>query len=489
MVSDGLPISHLPRVYGALAMLCVALVAVVGHDLLLRDPDTWWHIKSGEWMVRNGRFPTTDPFSHSFAGQAWIAKEWLSQVMFFAAFSALGWTGVSLLVAVALALSTGALYRALAEDLAPAYALLGAAGGLLLASPTFTARPFLLSLPVAILWTHELFKAARAGRAPHPALLVLIVLWANLHAAFTIGLLIAGAAFVEAAITQRPRRAEVLYGWGLFLVLCPIASCIHPYGWKALLATWWLAGGNEAIPLITEWQPFNAQDMVAQEVALLVLLGASVIAGFRLSVARALLLVLLLHMALTHVRFICFLFPLLPVLAAPDMASQFPRCSAAHWRAQPRDRLERGIARFQWPLLAAIAGVFVLACGVQARLWSSVPPAERTMAGVLRTVNTLGITGHVFNAYDFGGPLIFHGIPTFIDGRSDQLFIHGFTTTFMSGPGTVAELAAAFRRYDITWSLLPPADHRNALIAQLPGWQRAYADGEVVIYRRAPLAP
>ena len=59
------------------------------------------------------RFPTVDSFSHTFAGQPWIAKEWLSQLLYFTAYSAAGWAGVMLLALAAFGLGTGALYWAL----------------------------------------------------------------------------------------------------------------------------------------------------------------------------------------------------------------------------------------------------------------------------------------------------------------------------------------------------------------------------------------
>ena len=48
---------------------------------LLADPDTHWHIAVGNWMLANGAVPTVDPFSFTFSGQPWIAKEWLSQLL------------------------------------------------------------------------------------------------------------------------------------------------------------------------------------------------------------------------------------------------------------------------------------------------------------------------------------------------------------------------------------------------------------------------
>ena len=48
---------------------------------LLGDPDTHWHIAVGNWMIAHGMAPVADPFSFTFRGEPWIAKEWLSQLL------------------------------------------------------------------------------------------------------------------------------------------------------------------------------------------------------------------------------------------------------------------------------------------------------------------------------------------------------------------------------------------------------------------------
>src|ERR1700747_1300593 len=30
-----------------------------------QDPDFWWHLRVGRWMVENGRLPSTDLFTHT----------------------------------------------------------------------------------------------------------------------------------------------------------------------------------------------------------------------------------------------------------------------------------------------------------------------------------------------------------------------------------------------------------------------------------------
>src|SRR5260370_36848555 len=52
-----------------------------GVGWLLTDSDTGWHIRAGEWILKNRRVPRTDLFSFTKAGQPWFAWEWLSDVL------------------------------------------------------------------------------------------------------------------------------------------------------------------------------------------------------------------------------------------------------------------------------------------------------------------------------------------------------------------------------------------------------------------------
>jgi len=475
-------IGQVRAAYGLLVLLLWAVFAAVWRQSLIGDPDIWWHITTGSWIWQHGAFPTTDPFSHSFAGAPWIAKEWLSQLLFYAGFTAAGWNGIMLVTAAAMALAAGALYWALSQYLSPLYAAAASTLGMALAGPALTARPHLLTLALAVIWTHQLLSASWKGRAPHLGLLILLVVWANLHAAFTLGIVIAAFAFLDFVERNRMARPGELVKWLVFIVLCPLVSLIHPYGWQAILSTWTVAGSNETVALIQEWQPFSAQDGVMQEAAMLIFIFVALTNGFRLGLARTLLLLFLLHMFLTHVRFVFLFFTLLPVIVAPEIARQFPRLSLDTWRMQRRDALEsRLIASFRPLAVLLVAGLAVVAF-LQALVLSTQPPAKVALSGALSFVKTRGISGNVFNHYNFGGPLIFNGIPTFIDGRTDRLFLGGFANTFMSGPATDWQLTEALRKYKIGWTLLPPGDARVASLNRMRGWQRVYSDKYAVIH-------
>lgn len=468
-------------VFGLFTALLWAGFLVVRRDDLLGDPDIWWHIRTGGWIWQNAAFPTVDRFSHSFAGQPWIAKEWLSQVLYFAAFSAGGWQGVALLSVAGVVLAAVALFVALSRNLNPLYAAAGAVSGIALALPALVARPHLLSLVFAIWWTQQLFASSWQGMAPRWWLLLVLVLWANLHAAFTLGFGIAGFAFLDFLERWRLTRPDELRRWLLFLLLCPVASLVHPYGWHAMWATLTVAVGNETVPLINEWQAFNAQDSLPQLAALLLMLFAALATGFRLGLARTLLVVLLLYLSLTHVRFIFLFFPLLPIIVAPELARQFPRLSLDTWQAAPRDAFERRVIAHAGPVaalcLAGLAGLALLL-----PFLATAPPESTAISAARAFAARHGLTGPVFNHYNFGGALIFDGIPTFIDGRTDQLFLGGFASKFMHGPVTSWQLDDALRRYGIRWTLLPPDDPRVVLLNRLPDWQRVYSDNYAVIH-------
>src|ERR1051325_832492 len=93
----------------------------------LNDPDFWFHLKSGEYILRNHTFPTTDPFSftfygqHSFPttdpfsftfyGQHWIVHGWLSTVLFYLVQSRLGYRALIFLFALLVTLTFWFVFR------------------------------------------------------------------------------------------------------------------------------------------------------------------------------------------------------------------------------------------------------------------------------------------------------------------------------------------------------------------------------------------
>ncbi len=191
-------------------------------------------------MLAKGTVPTVDPFSFTFAGQPWIAKEWLSQLLM-----AIGLQAGRLgrrhraLAAGALAVSFALMLRLLLRDLRPLPAAVFALAAIVMTLPHFHARPPVLAFPFMLLWMAGLVRAVEERRAPQPLLLLAMLLWANLHGGFIMGLLLGGAFAIEALLGARDaaERKALFAGWAKFGAASFLVACLTPYGPESIWVT------------------------------------------------------------------------------------------------------------------------------------------------------------------------------------------------------------------------------------------------------------
>ena len=467
----------LPTVVG----IVVYLVILVVGSHLLNDPDTYWHIVLGNWIRAHG-FPTTDVFSFTFSGTHWIAKEWLSQILFAGAYELAGWPGVVALAAGAVALALGLLTAFLQKNLQLTAVLMAVAVAYLLVTAHALARPHVLALPVMVAWVGGLVRAADERRAPSYLLLLLMVLWANLHGGFTLGILLAGAVGLDAIVAApRETRKQTAFIWIRFGVLTGIAGCITPYGPESMLVTWRILSLGPALGLIGEWAPADFSHLGAFEIVLVGAIGAALLRGVTLPWVRILILAGLLHLALSAERNSEVLGLLAPLFLAAPLARQFPPLAATGTGT--------GIGG-RHAVLAAVLLVLLIPATVGFAALLDYQPAARMAPA--RAVEALKAAdpGPVLNDYNFGGYLVYAGVPTFIDGRT-ELYGSAFTLQHHRALSLadLAGLAKLLDTYGIGATLLAPTTPAVAYLDTLPGWKRLYADDIAVVHVRREPAP
>jgi hypothetical protein len=471
----------LPLLVG-LAMFVVA--SSVNGQLVLSDPDSHWHITVGNWILAHGTVPTTDSFSFTFTGQPWIAKEWLSQVLLALAYNAGGWGGVTALAAAAVGATFALLLRLLLRDLKPFPALLFTAAAIVMAAPHLLARPHMLAFPLVLLWVAGLVRAVEERRAPRPPLLVAMLLWANMHGGFTLGLLLAGAFALEAVVGARDaaERRSLFVAWAKFGLAALLVACITPYGPESILVTQRIFGFGDALAYISEWRAPDFQKQPLQELMLLVAAYLVLSRGVKLPLMRLLIVLGLLHLFLRHVRNAELLATLAPLAIAPVLARQFPAVAADPQAAGRLAALARPAGSLA---LAAGLGLAVLLAGVMIRLDRVAPPSASTPQAAVAFAREAGLTGRVLNHYDFGGYLISVGVPTFIDGRG-ELYGGEFIKRHVEALALRGEetLESQLERWSIDWTLLRSDLPANRLLERLPGWRRAYKDDTATIFVR-----
>ena len=61
------------------------------------DPDTWWHLNAGKWMVEHGEMLRVDQFSYTRLGESYPAPGWPVQILLYLAYLADDIGGLNLL--------------------------------------------------------------------------------------------------------------------------------------------------------------------------------------------------------------------------------------------------------------------------------------------------------------------------------------------------------------------------------------------------------
>ena len=404
-------------------------------------------------------------------GAPWISFEWLSEVIDAAAYALSGWAGVVALAAAAIALAVALLTRFLLRELSPMPALLMVMAAVTLLAPHMLARPHVLTLPIMVAWAAALVRCMD-HRAPPPYwALPLLVLWANLHGSVVLALGLIGPAVLEGLLDEkRSEWPRALLRWLPFTALAVAACCLTPYGPGPLLIPLTTLSAGHALNWISEWRPQDFGHVGSFE--LLLLAGIFALSrGVTLPVVRALVVLGLIHFALAQVRNADLLAMLAPLYLAAPLARQLG--------GQIGDDTA-GSARSV--NLAALA-VMIVATGLA--LGRDVRPAPHNTPEAAVASAGLAKAGPVLNDYSFGGYLIFAGIPTFIDGRS-ELYGGPFIERY-NRDVSLADLRDFLKlldQYKFDATLLEPGTPAVALLDRLPDWQRVYGDDVAVVHKR-----
>jgi hypothetical protein len=431
---------------------------------IFHDADTWWHLAAGDWILAHRTVPARDFFTYTFAGTPWNAHEWLSEVLMAVAFAASGWTGLHILFALASGVAAATVASALRKRMDFIPALLVSVLGLGCVAGALLARPHILALPMLAIWTSALVDAREQRTAPPLWLAAIMLMWANLHGSFAFGLALAMALGAEAVIMEGIRAAKA---WAVFVAISILAALVNPQGLEGLLFPIKLLA-MPGLATVGEWGPSSFARPTPFLFALLGMVLVLMTGKVRLPIFRALLILALTYLALSHQRHVMLFAVVAPLLAAPALG--------VAWPALNQDR-----SRWLVPMLAALLLVLLAA-----RLVLPVTRGEDrvTPQAALAHVPAGLRAQPVLNAYDYGGYLIHQGVKVFIDGRTDM-----YPTDFLKNDDRLAAgdtnaFVASLARYRIAWTIYPSGSPSALALDRLPGWHRLYADANAVVHVR-----
>lgn len=470
-----------------LAGLCV----LVSGGSMLGDPDSYWHVSVGQWIIEHRSVPQADYFSHSVPGVPWISHEWLSEVFFAALYRLAGWNGLVIATALCFSATLAVMTRFLLRYLQPVHALTLVALAAGMMKIHLLARPHMLVAPLLAAFVAELVRAGESGRRPGWWLLPLITLWANLHGSFTLALALIVAFGVEAAwCAPRSQYLAVARQWGSFLLFGVAAALITPHLWEGFAFTAQILNQSVMHGMVIEWRSATFENISPFEIWLIFLLAAGLGGKIRLPFIRLLLLLGLVHLSLHHQRYIAVLGIIFPFVIAQGFRESWYRTAKL---GKDIGFLDRAFLRLAEPsgrnglVLAAALSLAAIAGGEVGKDLS--PPSSITPSAALQALLARQAHPIIFNDYAYGGYLIHAHQQVFIDGRADMYgdkFLEAYQDAIRlkSAPS----LTDLLDRYKITATLLDTKFPANALLAKLPAWEKIYVDEQSVVFvRRTPM--
>lgn len=485
--------------YGAILFL-TALVNVLvlrAASLFATDGDGARHLRLGHEILRQGAIPKVDMLSHTREGAPIVLHEWLSEVLLALADTAAGLSGVAVLTAFLFAIGVLAVYKA-ADELGATrpLALAGGVLALLLQSIHLLPRPHLFTTAFAAAYLVLLVRFARTGRrallAPLPPLMLV---WANTHGGFLLGITLVAAFLVGALLGSREfvagrRAAKPL---GVTLVVCLAATLLTPAGAALWAYTVGHLGTDRLLIAIThEFQSVDFHQGYGK-LFFLALFAAPALwmtgrvrvtwlgAGLYLFFAASAL-----HSARNIPLFALIVLPWLAVWTKQALEAGGETAGAVVRRMKRMDEADRRLRPWGWA--AGVFGIVAGALGPWATLYQFGPAAFPVRA--VENLDRRDTTGPVFNQMHWGGYLLYTrpDIPVFIDGQTDfygEALSREYLAALLGGP----EWREVLNEHGVTWTLIATGEPLVQLLDLAPEWQRIYEDGVATIHRRREPVP
>jgi hypothetical protein len=241
----------------ALALFTIATTVKLGIRPV-SDPDAWWHLKTGAYVLSHWRFNGPDPWV-PFSSRPFVLTQWLPEVVAQQGYSLFGLPAVAWLRCAALLALISALVWAARQAADAVPAIMASLAGLIGTGGSLSERPQLISFVLLAITVGAWWKTAGDLR-PRWWLAPLTFLWACSHGLWGIGVLIGVAVVAGLALDRRLDRRTAVR---LLAVpaLSVAAAALTPVGPRLLLTPFEVS--SNAAQFVQEWQPTNVHDLFA----------------------------------------------------------------------------------------------------------------------------------------------------------------------------------------------------------------------------------
>jgi tetratricopeptide (TPR) repeat protein len=228
-----------------LALLGKVLLFLVGIVLSLKaikEPDLWWQLATGDWILANKSIPTSDVFSFTYFGTKWINIKWGFEVLISLWTKVFGFEFIYVIQALVTVALLYFILKLVNFKNKPFIDKTWANNLILICSFVFLAassnriigRPEMFSHLFTLVFIYFLTRYQNHKKLIY-LLPILQLIWTNMHEAFGTGIVIIGiyvfAAWVDNFINKKKEKPLYL---SLAFILSTTVILINPYGFEML---------------------------------------------------------------------------------------------------------------------------------------------------------------------------------------------------------------------------------------------------------------
>jgi hypothetical protein len=470
-------------------MLAVLMLFMEGFQ----DPDFWWHLRVGRWMVENGKLPSVDLFTFTVPDHLWTDHEYLTEVLMWLIYSGAGTVGLAIVFGLITWAGFWLMYRQVRRQ--PFVIVgLGLALGALAGWPIWGPRAQMITFALSCLelyWLHGYLSGRSRALNFFP---LVMAVWANLHGGWVIGFVWLGVALVAELVSLTWDRSNLAHKRHVrLLAIITAASLVAvlatPHGLSLYLYPFQTQGSVAQQKLIVEWFSPDFHQIYLRPFEAMVFIVIASFALRRPSLYGFLLTIAGLGLALQSVRHVA----LFVAGATPVMIGVY----SDYWKELATSRGWR-LSLPARPLFAAItAGVLVFVLGVtMIKIDSDINPTVQQKldaasypigaADWLASHPEVGM--RMYNQYGWGGYLAYRFYPepnrrVFIFGEA-ELMGDPLLNQYNSVQNLQPDWKAILDQYHIDYVIFNRGAALSNVLATQPEWKVAYQDDVAVVFVR-----
>ena len=389
-------------------LVCFSLFMTM---LFHKESDYLWHVKAGEYMVKNKGVLTKDVFSWFMNGKYWMSHEWGFDVLIYLLKSLFGKSHLFIypflcITGLLLILFFSNKKNYLKNIIFSLFWIIG----FLIFCVYMQARPHLLSfsfVALTIWYLYDLFNNEKSKKIYFLPLVTLF--WTNFHGgssnlSYILCLIFVVVGlfkfnFTKVAATRLGKK-QILKYLSVALI-CALVICINPHGVKMLSYPYLNIADSVMVNFISEWQPTVLSNSSHYPYFILVIfiVGVMLLSKEKIKFIDLALLGISIVLGLKSIRFWGYTYIFMSYVVFNYINER---------------KIDRGTTRILFLLGSLFLVIFMTNYEILDKEYSKKVISDEMISTIKKESPK-----RLYNMYDYGGELIYNDIEVFIDGRAD----------------------------------------------------------------------